>query len=71
MTPEQIKEALLELQQILYQQWRQPEGKPTRKKFRRAVKRFLPRIIGRKATEAEVLLVTREEHELDDLTGRG
>ena len=66
MTPEQTKEALIELQQLLYERWRQPKGRPTTKKFRRMVKRFLRWVIDRHPTDRDVLLVTHEEHELDD-----
>lgn len=70
MTPEQTEEALVELQQLLYARFRQPQGKRSTKKFRGMVKRFLPRIIERKATDRDVLLVTYEMHELDDLAGK-
>ncbi len=63
MTDDQTQDALDELRSLLREQWRQKEGKRVTKKFRRSVKRFLPRIIGRKATDDEVLFAVREDNE--------
>jgi hypothetical protein len=62
MTDDQIQDALEELRSLLREQWRQKEGKRVTKKFRRSVKQFLPRIIGRKATEEEVLFAVMEDN---------
>ncbi len=63
MANKQIEEALVELRQLLREQWRRKDGRPATQKFRAMLKRFLPRIIGRQAHDDHVSFV---EYELDD-----